>query len=355
MASKAVCLELKLHHARTMPESVMEQIVAELRAHTGKYYPGREVARNVRVVGHTPKTDHYIYDMVIDFPEGGERVAAKVYRANRCGPRGAQGMARLEHGNLQRVYQAFQKRKLRGVPRPLDDFTHLGAVVAEKFSGFPLQSLIMKAALLPGYADGAILKAAARKAGEWLRGYHRAVADGGAALDSSCLLNELENLCERCRGAGLDDNSIRTIVAGSRGALARARKSLPCSAVLNDFTPLNVIIGDQGVGFADFVKMSPHGISFHDVANFLAAVEALEKYPFCNRTITGQVQEEFLDAYGVSSGELGVLRVMKMRALLSMFAQGRRGKESAVRKKVMWATVMKRFIQQAAERSLSAA
>ena len=125
--------------------------------------------------------------------------------------------------------------------------------------------------------------------------------------------------------------------------------------MLNDFTPLNVIVGEQGVGIADFAKMVPHGVSFNDVANFLAAVEALEKYPFCNRVITGQVQKEFLDAYGVTPNEMAVLRVMKMRSLLSMFAQGRRGKESAVRKKVMWATVMKRFIQQAAERSLAPA
>jgi hypothetical protein len=333
----------------------MEQIVSELRANGEKYYPGREAPRNVRVVGHTPKADHYIYDMVVDFNDGSERVAAKVYRANRCGPKGAQGMARQEHGNLQRVYQAFQKKKLTGVPRPVGDFTELGAVVAEKFTGFPLQSLIMKAALLPGYADGALLKAAARKTGEWLRCYHRAIADGAAPLDSSSLLTELEKLCEQCRGEGLDDNSIRTIIAGARGALARARKSLPCSAVLNDFTPLNVIVGEQGVGISDFAKMIPHGMSFNDVANFLAAVEALEKYPFCNRLITGHVQQEFLDAYGVSPNEMAVLRVMKMRSLLSMFAQGRRGKESAVRKKVMWATVMKRFIQQAAERSLAPA
>ena len=50
-----------------------------------------------------------------------------------------------------------------------------------------------------------------------------------------------------------------------------------------------------------------------------------------------------------------VLRVLKMKALLGMFAQGRGIKESAVRKKVMWATVMKRFIQQAAHRSLAPA
>ena len=44
-----------------------------------------------------------------------------------------------------------------------------------------------------------------------------------------------------------------------------------------------------------------------------------------------------------------------MKALLGMFAQGRNVKESAVRKKVMWATVMKRFIQQAAQRSMAPA
>jgi hypothetical protein len=57
----------------------------------------------------------------------------------------------------------------------------------------------------------------------------------------------------------------------------------------------------------------------------------------------------------VSPADQAILRVLKMRTLLSMFAQGRGVKESAVRKKVMWATVMKRFIQQAASRSLAPA
>jgi hypothetical protein len=67
------------------------------------------------------------------------------------------------------------------------------------------------------------------------------------------------------------------------------------------------------------------------------------------------VQEEFLQAYGVNELEEAMLRVFKMKALLGMFAQGRNVKESAVRKKVMWATVMKRFIQQAAQRSMAPA
>ena len=130
---------------------------------------------------------------------------------------------------------------------------------------------------------------------------------------------------------------------------------LPCSAVLCDFTPLNVVVMESGIGFSDFARMTTRGNSYQDVATFLACVEALEKYPFCNRNITAQVQDEFLNAYGASAQEQALLRVLKMKALLGMFAQGRTVKESAVRKKVMWATVMKRFIQQAAERSMAPA
>lgn len=338
-----------------MAENVMDQIVAELKSSGTQYFPERSELRSVRVVGHTPKTDHYTYDIVVDFADASERVAAKVYRSSKCGAAGARGMAEVEAGNLERIYSVFQKKKLAGVPRPIGNFSHVGAVVAEKFTGLPLQSIIMKAALLPGYADHGMLQVAARKTGEWLRGFHRATSDMPSPFDPAALVKDIEKLCENCKGEGLDDAAIRTILSGTRAILARSKKSLPCSAVLNDFTPLNVIVAEHGIGISDYAKMSLRGTSFNDVAMFLASVEALEKYPFCNRAITGQVQEEFLSAYGTDNGEQAVLRVLKMRALLSMFAHGRIVKESAVRKRVMWATVMKRFIQQAAQRSMAPA
>jgi hypothetical protein len=338
-----------------MAENVMEQIVAELRRSASGYYPQHGELRNVRIVGHTPKNDHYIYDVVVDFTNGSERLAAKVHRASKCGAQGAKGQARTEAGNLAQVYKIFQKKKLTGVPRPIGDFTELGAVVTEKFTGLPLQSIIMKAALLPGYADHGTLTVAARKTGEWLRSFHKATSDMPAPFNADAILQDLQKLCENCRGSGLDDAAIRTILGGARTLLARVKKPMQASAVLNEFTPLNVIVAEEGVGICDYARMSARGASFHDVAMFLASVEALEKYPFCNRAITGQVQEEFLEAYGVSATEQGVLRVLKMKALLGMFAQGRSVKESAVRKKVMWATVMKRFIQQAAQRALAPA
>jgi hypothetical protein len=99
--------------------------------------------------------------------------------------------------------------------------------------------------------------------------------------------------------------------------------------------------------------MSKRGSSFNDVALFLASVEALEKYPFCDRSITSEVQNSFLESYGVSAADQRLLRVLKMKTFLSMLVQGRTVMESAMRKKVMWANVMQRFIQQAAERALA--
>lgn len=338
-----------------MAESVMDQIVAELRRSAPQYCPQYHELRNVRVVGHTPKSDHYTYDIVVDFADGSQRVAAKVYRAAKLGANGARQMAETEAGNLEYVYKVFQKKKLNGVPRPVGDFTELGAVVSEKFTGMPLQSIIMKAALLPGYADRGTLAAAAAMTGSWLRSFHKATADMPSPFDGPGLLDELEALCQNCRGEGLEESAIRTILNGARAVLARIRKAMPTSAVLNEFTPLNVVVGEQGIGICDYARMSRRGLSFHDVALFLASVEALEKYPFCNRQITQQVQQEFTRAYGISPSEESLLRVLKMKALLAMFAQGRGVKESAVRKKVMWATVMKRFIHQAAQRALAPA
>ena len=338
-----------------MAANVMEQILAELRNEAPALYPERGELRNVRLVGHTPKAQHYIYDVVIDFADGSERVAAKVYRPGREGSDSARSRAKREFDNLSAVYKAFQKRKLNGVPRPLGNYTELGAVVGEKICGVPLQSIIMKAALLPGFDDRGALALAARKTGEWLRSFHRATSDMPAAFNADGLLDELEELCTHCRAEGLEDGDVRLIMNGARSVLNRGRKTLSGSAVLHDFMPLNVIVGDGGIGYCEFSRMSNRGTSLVDVAMFLAAVEALEKYPFCNRRITGDIQSNFLEAYGATLADQAVLRVLKMKALLGMFAQGRGIKESAVRKKVMWATVMKRFIQQAAYRSLAPA
>lgn len=335
-----------------MADNVIDQIAALLRESASRNYPAHAELRNVRVVGHTPKTDHYIYDIVMDFADGSERVAAKVYRARNGN---ARAQAHTEFENLQRVHAIFERKGLAGVPRPLGDFTDLGAVVAEKFSGVPLQSIIMKAALLPGYGAHGAIGMAARKAGEWLRDFHKATADSSVPFDTAQVLTDLEEVCQSCRGEGLDENAVRTILNGARSLLARTRKTMPASAVLNDFNPLNVIIGERGIGISDYAHMSPHGMSAHDVANFLACIEALEKYPFCNRGITTDVQQQFCEGYGVTASDQPILRVLKMKILLSMFAQGRTVKENAVRKKVMWATVMKRFIQQAANRSMAPA
>src|SRR5438270_7592864 len=229
--------------------------------------------------------------MVADFANGGERIAAKVYRAGKMGAQLARNQAQNEYRNLERVYEQFSQHHLPGVPRPLGNFSALGAVVSEKIQGLPLQSMMMKAALLPGYDDNTSLREAAAKAGEWLRNFHHLTADAPQIFDAQQLMAELETLCLNCRGEGLDDEAIRMILTGARNSLTKARKSIPSSAVLNGFTPLNIVVTDEGVGVCDYGKMNVRGASFNDAASFLAAVESLEEYPFCNRHITQRVQE----------------------------------------------------------------
>jgi hypothetical protein len=119
-----------------MAESVLDQILVDLRESIHKYFPERGELRNLRVVGHTPRNDHFVYDASADFAEGSERIAIKVYRANKCGGN-AKGLATQENGNLQYVHQPQIKKKLVGVPRPLGDYSELGAVVTEKIAACP--------------------------------------------------------------------------------------------------------------------------------------------------------------------------------------------------------------------------
>ncbi|HLW55379.1 MAG TPA: hypothetical protein VKW06_21300 [Candidatus Angelobacter sp.] len=335
-----------------MAETVLEQILVDLRKTAVTHFPGLGDLKNLRVVGHTPKHDHMIYDVCADFSDGGERLGIKIYRSTKCGGN-ARAIAHQEVANLQLARHALQKKKMDGVPRPVGDYSELGAVVAEKVTGLPLQSIIMKAALLPGFANTGSIALAARRAGEWLRGFHRATGDMPEQFDTEQLMSSLEKVCRSCRDQGLDEASIQMILDGARTALAHNRKTLPSSAVLADFNPLNVLVTEKGVAFCEFAHMKPRGSSLDDLATFLACVEALEKYPFCNRAITSQIQESFMEAYGLGHAEAAVLRVLKMKALLGMFAQGRNVKESAMRKKVMWANVMKKFIRQSAWRSLA--
>ncbi len=336
-----------------MAESVMDQVVANLRENAARYYPQHSELRNVRVVGHTPKSDHYVYDIVIDFASGSERVGAKVYRSNKAGH--AREAATTELNNLRFVFGVSENKHLAGVPRPLGDFSQSGVVVAEKLNGLPLQSIVMKAALLPGFADHNLVNVAARFTGDWLKRFHRATAESNAPFDGPALQKELEKLCVSCKGEGLDDESIGIILNGTSAILSKAKKTLPSSAIVNDFTPLNVLVSEQGIGIAEYAKLERKGYSYIDVAYFLACAEALEKYPFCDRDLIGEVQSSFLDSYELSAADEQLLRVFKMKALLTMFAAGRNVKDSALRKRVMWATVMKRFIHQAAQRSMAPA
>lgn len=338
-----------------MADHVVDAIVEDLKTSGSKYFPEYTDLKAVRVVGHTPKPEHYTYEIVVDFSDGSERVSAKVYRPAKSKPPGSRELAQKEFESLKFAHESFSKYGFDGVPHPVGDFSELGAVVSRKVNGLPLQSIIMKSALLPDFGNHGVLESAAKYAGQWLKRFHSATAGPSAPVDGRGLIVSLEKLTAKALKSGLPEESTEAILENAHSTLNKSKKPLPCSALLNNFVPLNVMVTEEGIGFFDFAELSRNGMSLHDVATFVASVETLEKYPFCDRSITTLVQDAFLDAYQLSPSEQQLLSVVKMKILLEMFAHGRVVKESAVRKQVMWANVMKRFIQQAADRAVAPA
>ena len=189
----------------------MEQIVSVLAAGRGALVPQRGEMRNVRIVGHTPKNDHYIYDAVMEFANGGERLAIKVFRANRCGVHRGQESGGAGAEDTSECPRAGGSEKARReFPGRWEILPKLGRSSAKSFPAFRLQSIIMKAALLPGYADWGTLTIRRQR--------HRRVAAQvppgdcrhARALRCGRVSRGFGETLRSCKKEGLDDLSIRT-------------------------------------------------------------------------------------------------------------------------------------------------
>ena len=76
-----------------MSDNGMEQIAAEIRLRGSEWYPQHGEVRAVRIVGRTPKPDHYNYDLVVDFAQrqraaGRKSLLGGQVRGSRSPPRG---------------------------------------------------------------------------------------------------------------------------------------------------------------------------------------------------------------------------------------------------------------------------
>jgi len=336
-----------------MAEKVLEQILAELRGIVSRRYPHRGGLGSIRVLGRVPKKNCTAYDLCADFEKGTERFVAKVYRPDRCDGI-AKTTAQMETANLRYVHHALRTEELVRVPCLIGDFSERCAVVTDKICGLSLQPAIMKAAVLPGSGDSGDLALAASRAGKWLRRFYKVTAGSHEQLDADGLMAKLAILCEHCRLQGLASDSVEVILARARDVFSRCgQKTFPTSAVLGNFTPLNIIVTGDGIVFSDFSKMKRSGDSLEDVATFMAAVECLAKYPFCSRKMVSQIHESFSNAYGLTRHEAGVVHILKLKILLEMLAQPKAVRARAARKTVMWNNVMRRFIHQAVHRPLA--
>ena len=182
------------------------------------------------------------------------------------------GMA--QYAALWSVWPAFKDYRGFGVPRPLDYFADLHAMVTEEIAGESLQSLFSKHRWILGYSRE--FKFACHRSGEWLSMFHNATRcspvfmDVGAKLASAKL-----NLAELTR-LNVPGSLCVRIESMLESAARKLNDVQPEAAMVHgDFTVDNVMIADDRIVALDLSGRDRNAV-YHDLATFLNSLRLLE-------------------------------------------------------------------------------
>ena len=165
-----------------MPDNVMEQIAGEIRSAERAVVSGaRRSSRGTHCGTHTQDRSLHLRSCG-GFYEQHASVCRRSSTGRASTGKRAHAIWRRQKTPICAPSGALPRQRISpAYRRPMGDFSAMGAVVSEKLVGIPLQSIIMKAALLPGYAGLGLLQNAATASGVWLRTFQRITAQSAEA------------------------------------------------------------------------------------------------------------------------------------------------------------------------------
>ena len=206
-----------------------------------------------------------------------------------------------EYRHLQLMHQRLDGRASLRVPRPLDFFPDLNALVMERVGGRRFSGVILAAAgrLAPA-ADADRLQQSAQLCGEWLAAYHDATRAADSAPFDGTFLARVEEKLVDFRRHGFPDAVADEVARSARllhewGSSRRVR----CADQHGDYGPQNVHVGDGCVYVFD-LNYNVAAPVYEDVDYFLVTLETMNPYPrqwLFDRARVAAMREPFLTGY----------------------------------------------------------
>src|SRR5258706_3479112 len=196
-------------------------------------------------------------------------IAVKVYRDRSSGMESAQ----LQYRSLLLLWPSFRDGASFGLPKPLDYFSDMPALVMERVSGSSLQELFSKMKVMPSHQR--MLASACRHTGHWLTRLHVATSLVPGKLNAEeKLVHATSNLMKLESMGFSHDLCHRSADFLKRQADRLAFSETKMALVHGDFTVDNVMVdGDRIVGL-DLTRLDHNAIE-HDLATFLNSLRLL--------------------------------------------------------------------------------
>jgi hypothetical protein len=209
---------------------------------------------------------------------------------------------RIEFDNLTLLYE-HRSQIARGlvVPRPLDFFPDVNALLTERIDGEPFSRLVLRK--LHVFASPRVRKSIAariRLCGKWLAHYHRLTRRLDARPFEGKWMERVSREIDELEGIGFPQNAIDT----ARTTLSRLQEVGKCQLVPyahkhGDFGFHNVHAGDDWVCVFDLNDNRPVCV-YEDLALFLVSLETKNKwprYPLFDRRLAAAMKPHFLQGY----------------------------------------------------------
>ena len=206
-----------------------------------------------------------------------------------------------EYRHLQAMHDRLGDAGELRVPRPLDFYADVNALLMEQVGGERLSRVLLRdGGRFAGRDAARRLEAAVRRCGEWLAVYHRLTRQGETApFGDEFVARVDEKLALFIRhgfgrvSADLVLNTVQTLRAFGRD------HRVAVSDQHGDYGPQNAHAGDDFVYVFDLNYHAPAPI-YEDIDYFLVTLETMNPYPrqiFFDRGRVQALRAPFLDGY----------------------------------------------------------